>query len=100
MKCASVTYSWFAEMHNENIFSGACADLNTELGIQAKQVSQNMLSAEVNILNLDITVDYFIFHYFLLSKEVNPSILHVDASSHAVAGCRSQVCVLCLEQDK
>lgn len=67
---------------------------------KAKKVNKNMLSAKVNNINLDITVDYFIFHHCLLSKgEARHSILHVDASSVAVAECRSKVCVL-LEQDK
>lgn len=60
-----------------------------------------MLSAKDNIINLDITVDYLIVHHYLLSKgEVRHSILHVDASSVPLAGCRSTVCVLRLEQDE
>lgn len=52
-------------------------------------------------LNLDIAIDYFIFYNCLLSKGgIRLCILYVDASSVAVPGCRSRVCVHHLEQDK
>lgn len=60
-----------------------------------------MLFVKISIIHLDITVDYFIFHHCLLSAgDVRHSILHVDASSVAVASCGSKVCVHRLEQDK
>lgn len=72
-----------------------------ELLVAAKNVSQKYGVAKVYIINLDITVNYFIFLHCLSSKgEIRHSIQRVNASSVAVAGCRSKVCVLRSEQDK
>lgn len=69
--------------------------------MQANQNIQSTLFVIDKIINLDIALDDFIFYNCLLSKGgIRLCIQYVDASSVAVPGCRSRVCVHHLEQDK